>query len=76
LAALCSFGGRTLNKTAYSPDIVCENGIELWAPASDGPEYEAMLNSPTFYFALCAALAIAAATVTVVVVAARMLGII
>jgi hypothetical protein len=35
-----------------------------------------MLNSPTFYFALCAALTIAAATVTVVVLAARMLGLI
>jgi hypothetical protein len=35
-----------------------------------------MWNSPTFYLALCAALALAAATVSVVVVAARMLGLI
>jgi hypothetical protein len=35
-----------------------------------------MLNSPTFYLALFAAFAIAAATVSVVVIAARMLGII
>lgn len=42
----------------------------------NGRHKQAMLNSPTFYLALCAALALAAATVTVVVVAARMLGLI
>ncbi len=35
-----------------------------------------MLNSPTFYFALCVALAIAAATISFVVMSARWLGIV